>query len=81
MCKRCPHSERGFKNRDWLVDIAFSFIPDDEYREPQYGSKGSSSDLWEWRKSNYVNNSVPFLPFWKYPVVEPPPYNGDVPEN
>lgn len=73
--------KEDLKNRDWLVDIVFSFIPDDEYREPQYGSKGSSSDLWEWRKSNYVNNSVPFLPFWKYPVVEPPPYNGDVPEN
>lgn len=70
--------ELDLRNRDWLDDNAFNYIVDDLYRYPQYVDSPDTSTLWTWRKSNYVNNAVPFLPFWKYPTINPPIYNGDV---
>lgn len=70
--------KEDLKNKDWLNDLGFDFIDDDDYRYPQYVDTPDKSTLWVWRKSNYVNRSVPFLPFWYYPVVVPPVYRGDV---
>lgn len=72
--------EENLKNKDWLNDICFGFIDDDLFRYPQYATPDFQTK-WTWRKSNYVNHSVPFLPFWDYPVIEPPPYYGDVYES
>ena len=68
------------KNKDWLNDIAFNFIDDDDFRYPQYHGKVTPQEYWVWRKSDVVNNAIPFLPFWFYPIYTPPPYYGDVPE-
>ena len=78
--------KEDLKNKDWLDDIVFSYIEDDNYRYPQWGGICPKSDvtpleMWQWRKSNVVNQAVPFLPFYKYPTYTPPPYYGDVPEN
>lgn len=72
--------KEDLKNRDWLNDIAFGFIDDDDFRYPQYHGKVTPQEYWVWRKSDVVNNAIPFLPFWYYPVYTPPPYYGDVPE-
>ena len=72
--------KEDLKNKDWLNDLSFNFIDDDDYRYPQYVPDFSFNNFeyWTFRKSNYVNSSVPFLPFYFYPVVEPPVYRGDV---
>ncbi|MBP5431067.1 hypothetical protein [Ruminococcus sp.] len=70
--------KEDLKNKDWLNDLGFNFIDDDDFRYPQYVDTPDKTTLWVWRKSNYVNHSVPFLPFWYYPVVIPPVYRGDV---
>ena len=72
--------KEDLKNKDWLNDLSFNFIDDDDFRYPQYVPDFSFDNFenWTWRKSNYVNSSVPFLPFYFYPVVEPPVYRGDV---
>lgn len=72
--------KEDLKNRDWLNDIAFGFIDDDDFRYPQYHGKVTPQEYWVWRKSDVVNNAIPFLPFWYYPIYTPPPYYGDVPE-
>ena len=73
--------KEDLKNKDWLNHIVFGFIDDDEYRYPQYHGKTTPIAGWTWRKSNVINNAIPFLPFWFYPVYTPPPYYGDVYEN
>lgn len=73
--------KENLKNKDWLNDIYFNFIDDDLFRYPQYVTTPDTSTEWVWRKSNYVNNSVPFLPFWDYPAIQPPVYHGDVYES
>ena len=72
--------KEDLKNKDWLDDIAFTYIDDDDFRYPQYHGKVTPQEYWTWRKSFVVNNAVPFLPFWFYPIYTPPPYYGDVPE-
>lgn len=72
--------KEDLKNKDWLNDIAYSLIDDDDFRYTQYHGKVTPAVEWIWRKSDVINQAIPFLPFWKYPVYTPPPYYGDVPE-
>lgn len=62
----------NLKSADWLSDIAFDYIDDDDYRYAQYHGITSPIQGWTWRKSEYINQQVPFLPFYNYPVYVPP---------
>lgn len=35
-----------------------------------YGDR--TGEDWRWRQTVYINDGVPFLPFWFYPIYEPP---------
>lgn len=38
-----------------------------------YSPYGDRTDEdWRWRQTVYINDGVPFLPFWFYPIYEPP---------
>lgn len=73
--------KEDLKNKDWLNDIVFGFIDDDDFRYTQYHGKVTPVVDWVWRKSNVINQAIPFLPFFSYPIYIPPPYYGDVPED
>lgn len=65
-------SEASLKSKTTLDAISFPYIDDDDYRYPQYHGKASPIEEWTWRKSEYINQQVPFLPFFDYPVYVPP---------
>lgn len=47
----------------------FPFAADNDIRNPQYNSE---SDDWTFRQSEYINSGFPFMPFYTYPIYEPP---------
>ena len=59
------------KNAQTLITDQFPHIEDNNVRYPQYSTDRSDED-WRWRQTVYINDGVPFLPFWFYPIYEPP---------
>lgn len=60
------------RNIDILYDRGYAVVEDDEYRQTQYNTNGpTTSDYttnWERRIYPSVNDGLPFLPMWYYPI-------------
>lgn len=62
----------NIRRSGWLNTRYWNFVDDDDYRVPVVNEYSDDVDRLVWRKSDYINDSVPFLPFYTYPVYEPP---------
>lgn len=75
-----PITLGDLKNPNYLRNHSIEYMADDGTRYPQYGLDNHEGG-WTKRQSPVVNSGIPFLPFWKYPIIAPPPYSNDVYEN
>jgi hypothetical protein len=57
------------RNIDILHDRGYEVVEDDEFRQPQYNT---DSVDWERRIYPSVNDGLPFLPMWYYPIGSTP---------
>ncbi|MCR4794264.1 MAG: hypothetical protein K5898_03660 [Ruminococcus sp.] len=60
----------AIRTPETLTTDNFPYINDDDARYSQFN--GNASENWSWRQTVYINDGVPFLPFWFYPIYEPP---------
>lgn len=69
----------SIRGETWLTNRYWNYVHDDDYREDKITDfVGTASadvptfERWTWRKSDYINDTVPFLPFFDMPIYEPP---------